>query len=116
MANTPFHVRSRVWIADQKGTFLGEGRIQLLKAIEEKGSITKAAHSMNMSYLKAWKLIESMNNSSEMPLVIRTSGGKGGGGTILTTHGEKAIRLYQELNMRCQEFLKKEFEALNKKY
>ncbi len=116
MSKVSFQVRSRVWIVDQAGTFLGEGRIQLLKQIDAHGSITKAAHAMKMSYLKAWKLIQSMNTSSDKPLVIKTSGGKGGGGSKLTEEGKKAIVLYQELNKNCQQFLKSEFESLKEKY
>ncbi len=109
-------VKNRLWLVGQHGTFLGEGRIALLQSIEEHGSIAKAARSMNMSYLKAWKLINSMNASSSQPLVIRSSGGKGGGGTILTEEGKKAIALYRELNKKCQQFLTKELQQLITKY
>jgi len=111
-----FEVKNRIWIVDQQGTFLGEGRIELLKAIEKHGSISKAAQSMKMSYLKAWKLIQSMNDSSKTPLVIKSSGGKGGGGSILTKEGIKAIKLYQALNKSCQKFLKTEFTNLKNHY
>ena len=116
MNTSTLKVRSRLWIIDKQGTFLGEGRIRLLQAIDEFGSISKASHSMGMSYLKAWKLIKSMNTASETPLVVKTSGGKGGGGTILTEEGKKTIELYAELNRRCQKFLDAEFEKLMKTY
>lgn len=105
-------VKNRLWVVDQHGTFLGEGRIKLLQEIEKHGSISKAARAMNMSYLKAWKLIDSMNRLSDNPLVITTSGGKGGGGSTLTKNGEKAIALYKELNTRCQKFLNRKLRQL----
>ena len=116
MSNSSLEVRSRVWINDKKGIFLGKGRVNLLQAIEQYGSINKAAKSMNMSYLKAWKLVESMNIASKKPLTIKVSGGKGGGGTQLTEEGKKAIKLFQELNSRCQQFMDAEFEKLIKAY
>ena len=116
MSSFPLTVKNRLWILGREGTFLGEGRIDLLVAIAKFGSISKAAQSMNMSYLKAWKLVDSMNKVSVNKLVIRTSGGKGGGGTTLTKEGKKAIKLYKELDLRCKHFLSSELEDLLNKF
>jgi molybdate transport system regulatory protein len=116
MNKTVLGVKNRLWIVSEKETFLGDGRIALLQAIKQHGSITKAASSMSMSYLKAWKLIDSMNNVSKKPLVIRVTGGKGGGGTTLTKEGDKAITLYNELNMKSQQFLNTELKKLIEKF
>jgi molybdate transport system regulatory protein len=106
------NARSRVWVLVYQDSFLGEGRVALLREIERSGSINKAAAAMNMSYLKAWKLIDAMNKLSGRPLVVRTSGGKGGGGTVLTEHGLQMIQLYEDLNKRCEKFLADELEKL----
>ena len=103
---------NRLWIVGEQGTYLGEGRIALLQAIDKLGSISKAAKSMNMSYLKAWKLVNSMSNSTGKPIVVRTSGGKGGGGTTLTEEGLKAIELFTSLNNKCNKFLEQELQKL----
>jgi molybdate transport system regulatory protein len=108
-------IRSKLWIVSDKEAFLGDGRIALLQTIKKTGSISKAAIDMNMSYLKAWKLIDSMNKVSDKPMVIRTSGGKGGGGSTLTESGENAIKLYRDLNIKCQKFLNTELKKLLKK-
>ena len=109
-------VKSKLWIVGEQGTFLGEGRIVLLQAIEKHGSISKAARSMKMSYVKAWKLVESMNNVSDRPFVIRKSGGKGGGGTTLTSDGKKAIAFYNTVNEKCQMYLNTELSKILKDY
>lgn len=101
-----------MWIEVNGGAFLGQGRIALLQSIDQHGSISKAAISMNISYLKAWKLVDSMNSVSEKPLVIRVSGGKGGGGSTMTDYGRQAIDLYLELNKKCDVFLQKELKKL----
>lgn len=106
------NARSRVWVLVHQNSFLGEGRVALLREIERSGSINKAAAAMNMSYLKAWKLIDAMNKLSGRPLVVRTSGGKGGGGTVLTEHGIQMIQLYEDLNKRCEKFLTDELDKL----
>ncbi len=62
---------------------------------------------MNMSYRHAWDLVDSMNRQSSKPLVEATTGGKDGGGTHLTRHGEKAVELFWELYADFQEYLKR---------
>ncbi|MDD3499723.1 MAG: LysR family transcriptional regulator, partial [Sulfurovum sp.] len=61
--------------------FLLEKRIQLLNAIKQHGSISKAAKAVPMSYKAAWDAVDTMNNLSQTPIVSRETGGKGGGGT-----------------------------------
>jgi len=108
-----YKIKSRFWICTEEGTFLGEGRVALLSEIEKFGSISKAAKAMEMSYKKAWELVNSMNSQSDEPLVKRTIGGTGGGGTVLTDAGKKAIKVYKEIDKRCKNSLDNELEFLN---
>lgn len=107
-------VKSKIWLNQREDMLLGEGRVDLLLAIEKYGSINKAAQSMRMSYAKAWKLIDTMNNASEQNLVEKSSGGAGGGGTVLTPYGSRSIVVFQKLNNACQVFLDKELSRLIK--
>jgi molybdate transport system regulatory protein len=100
-----FIIRGRIWVETDQGAFLGAGRIELLSKIYEFGSISKAAKAMKMSYRQAWELIDSMNKKSKAPLVIKQSGGKGGGGAEITKTGKKAIREFLDLNQSFKEFL-----------
>lgn len=108
MAFKDYKIKSRIWIDGKQGTFLAEGRIALLKEIITSGSISAAAKQMKMSYKKAWEMIDAMNKEAEQPLIIRVSGGKGGGGTQVTSEGEKMIRLFEKLTKNCQNYLDKE--------
>ena len=103
----PYKIKRRIWIDGKNGTFLAEGRVELLKKINETGSISSAAKSMQMSYKKAWEIIDGMNKEAKQPLVERVSGGKGGGGTIVTAEGIRIIQLFENLNNQCQTFLNK---------
>ncbi|MCC7202371.1 MAG: LysR family transcriptional regulator [Nitrospirae bacterium] len=105
-------LKGLVWISRGENNFLGHGRVYLLEMIKEHGSITLAAKSMEMSYKHAWDLVDSMNNQAGEPLVEKVTGGKGGGGTKLTEAGEKAIKLYWELQNDLNEFLRKEEQKL----
>lgn len=108
-----FDVQSRLWITTEEGTFLGEGRVALLQQIEISGSISKAAKEMGMSYKKAWRLVDSMNKFAPSPLVIQQIGGTGGGGTLLSEAGKKAIASFRALQVRHQAFLKEQSETFN---
>ena len=108
-----YKIKSRIWIEGENGTFLAEGRIHLLKEISETGSISSAAKAMKMSYKKAWEIIDGMNKESRKPLVMRVSGGKGGGGTQVTEEGLRAIDMFDKLNKKCQNYLDKEILKLD---
>lgn len=97
-------IRAKAWITAGEETFLAHGRILLLEEIREHGSISAAARSIGMSYRRAWWHVETMNRLAKRPLVERTVGGKGGGGTRLTPEGEAAVRLYRALDARAKDF------------
>lgn len=103
-----YKVNGNIWIEGDKGAFIGLGRIRLLEGIKEHGSITLAARHMKMSYRQAWELVDSMNSQSLKPLVLRAAGGVGGGGTIITPEGEKAIKCYKQLQKHFDNFKKSE--------
>ena len=107
-----YKIKSRIWIEYDDHVLLGEGRVQLLKAIPERGSLSKAAKTLNLSYKKAWNLIDSVNKSAEKPVTINSTGGKGGGGAQLTEYGKSLIRVFDEINQNCWEFLDKELKKI----
>ena len=108
-----YKIKSRIWIESDNNVFLGEGRIQLLKAIGETGSLSKAAKSLKLSYKKAWHLLDSVNQSAKQPVTINTIGGKGGGGAQLTDYGKLIIKAFDDINKNCWAFLDTQLEKLN---
>ena len=108
-----YKIKSRIWIEVDGNILLGEGRIRLLKAIQDLGSLSKAARSLDMSYKKAWNLIDSINKNAKKPVVTKTIGGKGGGGATLTPHGEELVSIFRKINNNCWKFLDSELETLN---
>ena len=73
---------------------LGPGKAQLLEGIRATGSIAAAGRQMQMSYKRAWMLVEEMNAAFRDPLVNSARGGPGGGGAQLTAAGAEVLRLY----------------------
>ena len=78
------------------GAMLGPGKAELLERIAATGSISAAGRQMDMSYKRAWSLVEEMNAAFAEPLVASVRGGPGGGGAQLTEAGERVLRLYRE--------------------
>ncbi|KAB2308342.1 LysR family transcriptional regulator [Betaproteobacteria bacterium SCN2] len=91
---------------------LGPGKLQLLEAIRETGSIAAAGRSMNMSYKRAWHLVDTMNRCFKTPLVEASKGGAHGGGAALTPLAEEVIVLYRRLEVRARKATEAELAAL----
>jgi molybdate transport system regulatory protein len=88
------------------GSLLGDpGRMALLRAVDEHGSITQAAKAFGISYKTAWESIDAMNALSGTPLVERVVGGRGGGSTRLTVQGRRLSERYALIDAVHQRFL-----------
>jgi len=109
-----YKIKSRIWIESENNVLLGEGRVHLLKAIQKNGSLSKAAKSLNISYKKAWKLLDSVNKSAKKPVTINSIGGKGGGGAELTEYGKSLVKAFDEINRNCWKFLDEQLEKIEK--
>jgi molybdate transport system regulatory protein len=109
-----YKIKSRIWIESEDKVLLGEGRVHLLKAIQEMGSLSKAAKSLHISYKKAWQLLDSVNKSAKKPVTINSIGGKGGGGAELTEYGKSLVLVFDEINKDCWEFLDKQLEKIER--
>ncbi len=107
-----YKIKSRIWIELDGKEFLGEGKIQLLRAIDETGSLSKAAKSLNISYKKAWHLMNAVNKTTKKPVTINSIGGKGGGGTELTDYGRSLISVFDDMNKKCWDFLDVQLEKI----
>lgn len=76
---------------------VGPGKVALLAAIAETGSISAAARSLGMSYRRAWLLADTMNRCFRSPVVEATPGGRGGGGARVTALGREMLERYQAM-------------------
>jgi molybdate transport system regulatory protein len=105
-------VEGRLWFHKEGESFLGRGRVELLEKIGELGSISAAAREMGMSYKAAWDAVDAMNTLAEQPLVIRSTGGKHGGGTLLTEEGRRTVELFRHAEGEYRRFLSRLGEGI----
>src|SRR5258707_2754602 len=91
---------------------IGPGKIQLLESIRECGSISAAGRAMNMSYKRAWDLVDEINRICRQAAVERQTGGKNGGGAGLTPFGLSLVARYRKIERDTASAVRKEVQAL----
>jgi molybdate transport system regulatory protein len=91
---------------------IGPGKIQLLENIRSCGSISAAGRAMDMSYKRAWDLVDEINRICRHPAVERQTGGKNGGGAVLTPFGMSLVARYRKIERDAASAVRKELLAL----
>lgn len=91
---------------------IGPGKAKLLELIGETGSISAAGRALDMSYRRAWLLVDAMNHIFKEPLVSTMLGGKAGGGARLTPFGKEVLQHYRRLEAKAAQACKAQLTAL----
>jgi molybdate transport system regulatory protein len=91
---------------------LGPGKIRLLQAVAETGSISGAARRMKISYRRAWLMIDTLNKGFPSVLVEANAGGDRGGGARLTERGHAVLEQYLRLQAQAERALAGEADCL----
>jgi molybdate transport system regulatory protein len=107
-------VRFRMRVTSGDAVAVGPGKIALLEAIRETRSITAAARSIDMSYRRAWILVDQLNASLRKPAVLSLKGGEHGGGSALTPVGDALVDVYRRIESRAAEACADDIKALLK--
>jgi molybdate transport system regulatory protein len=102
-------IRPRVYL--DANVAVGPGKIDLLRHVAAKRSISAAARAMAMSYSRAWQLVDALN-ADFGPVVATSTGGRGGGGAALTPAGEALIAAYDALERRLNTSAESEIAGL----
>ena len=91
-------IKSKIWIEDDEGNAVfGTGRLRILSAVEEHGSILAAAKALGMSYRAVWGKIKVTEDRLGQSLLTTRAGGAHGGGSELTPFGKVLVARFQQL-------------------
>ena len=104
----------RLRVVLRPGAALGPGKIDLLEAIAETGSIRAAGSRFKMSYRRAWSLVAELNAMFRTPLVVAETGGRGGGGATLTPLGRKVVERFRRMEENSWSAVEADFRRLAK--
>jgi molybdate transport system regulatory protein len=97
---------------EPSGSALGPGMAELLERIARFGSIRKAAASMEMSYRKAWLLLQGMQQTFGAVVATET-GGSSGGGAKLTETGMRLLKTYRAIETGAAHAVDQEIQSLS---
>jgi molybdate transport system regulatory protein len=99
----------KIWFEADGKPFLGKGGAQILEAIKNEKSVSKAAKKLGMSYRYVWNYVDRMNTVLGEPAVKAYRGGKqGGGGANLTSLGEQLLQKFRRIEKHMNEALSEE--------
>jgi molybdate transport system regulatory protein len=104
----------RLRIVTGKNVAFGPGKADLLELIAKTGSIGEAASRMDMSYMRAWSLIQEMNRCFKSPIVEAARGGHKRGGAELTDTGRRVLELYQQMEDDSLKACKRDWQSFQK--
>lgn len=105
-------IKSKLWIEVGGEPVFGRGRRFLLEAIDSHGSINRAAQEVDISFRKAWGHIKAMEERLGVKLVERQTGGRNGGGAVLTDDARRFLKKYEALEKGIQEFVDEKFRKV----
>jgi molybdate transport system regulatory protein len=99
----------KIWL-DHRGKVFGGGPCELLKRVEKTNSLHEASSQMQMSYSKAWKLIQAIEKRLGFPLLDKQIGGRSGGGSRLTPRAKELIKRYERFETDAREAVEKAYQ------
>ena len=103
-------IKSKIWIESEGKPVFGRGRRFLLEAIDKHGSINQAAKEISISYRKAWGYIKAMEERLGFKLIERQTGGRNGGGAVLTDNAREFLRKYEAMERGINEIVDERFK------
>ena len=96
----------KIWIEYKGKPLVGKGGAEILRAIDNEQSLSKAAKKLDMSYRYVWNYVQKIQNALGEKVVTTFKGGKtGGGGARLTEVGKALLDEYSRLEACLSEFL-----------
>ncbi len=105
-------IKSKLWIEVDGRAAFGRGRKFLLQAIDRHGSLNQAAKEINISYRKAWAYMKTMEERLGIKLIERRTGGRHGGGAVLTPEAREFLKKYEMLERGIRQIVDERFRSI----
>jgi molybdate transport system regulatory protein len=102
-------VRCKIWL-DNDGKAFGDGPHQLLRRVERTKSLHEASRQMNMSYSKAWNLVQQIEKRLGFVFLDKKVGGLSGGGSYVTNEGKEFLRRYERFESDARKMIEKTYK------
>lgn len=109
-------LKTKIYLEDENGKFMGIGVLWLLQSIMKKGSLRAAAAELGISYSKAYTMVENLENALGRKIIERKRGGKDRNGASLTLFAISFLEIYDSFQKECKVLLEKPFERFCAEY
>jgi molybdate transport system regulatory protein len=103
--------RAKIWFERGGKLVLSDWRVELLTAVGETGSLTRAADRLSVPYRTAWSKLKEIEDQLGIRLIESQSGGAGGGGSLLTPEAHELIARFRRVRDGVAELVRERFEA-----
>ena len=101
----------KIWLSTDTGEgIMGDGKWQILKAIEKKGSLMAATESLELTYRRTWGDLKKIESQLGFQLLDKSRGGKDGGTSTLTPEGKRLVEAFDNLHARIDSVIQQAFE------
>ena len=107
-------VKTKVWLEKEGELIFGTGRMRILKAIEETGSMNKAAGKLGMSFRHVWSCINTAEKRLGRALLNKNKGGWKGGGATITEYAKNIMVKYEKLEKKVNDFTDQQYQKIFK--
>jgi molybdate transport system regulatory protein len=105
------HLHYKIWMSDElEAGIMGDGKWQMLKLIEEKGSMKAACDELGYTYRRTWGNLKKIENFFGFPLLEKRRGGSEGGHTGLTAEGKRLVKAFDTFHNTVDDHIRKGFE------
>lgn len=104
--------RFRLRLSVGERVAIGPGKVELLEAIRDRGSLSSAAAALGISYRRAWTMLDELSSALKRPAVETATGGTQGGGTRLTPTGTDIIERYRRIERVAAQACDADLKAL----
>ncbi len=107
----------KIWLSTKSGEgIMGDGKWQILKAINEHGSLMAATEALGITYRRTWGDLKEIEEKLGFPLLEKSRGGKERGGTKLSPEGEKMVNAFDRFHKKADDFMEKAFEEFRSEF
>ncbi len=103
-------IKKKIWIEESGKVIFGQGRYELLKAVEACSSLQAAAKKLQMSYRAAWGKLKA----SENRLGIRLVQNEPGKPMQLTDQAKSLLNLFDEIEQEVSAILAEKKNRIKK--
>lgn len=105
----------KIWLSDRNGKgIMGDGKWQILKAIDETGSLTAACNKLGITYRRTWNDLREIEKALGFAILESTRGGADGGSMKLTPEGRNLITAFDHFHQKMDNLMKEHFHEMIK--